>query len=249
MRYCGSKARFIKKMLPILTSKLDKENGIFVDAFGGGMNVISEIDCNSKVAIDNNRYVISLWKHLQEHGMKDIPMELTREEYFDIKENYLNHEDKYPDFLTGYVGTCCSYGGAWFNGYAGYNPKRNEDHIKEAYINLEKHVTFFKNLDKTRFIYDDYYSAARWYFSPNTIIYCDPPYASTKKYERDFDNLAFWQWVREVHSRVKEIYISEYEAPKDFKCIWSKKKADGMGTCCAGGKTNIKVEKLFKLKK
>lgn len=246
MRYCGSKARFVKKMLPILTSKLDKENGIFVDAFGGGMNVISEIECEKKVAIDNNYYVISLWEHLQANGMKHIPMKLTRDEYFNIKDDYLNHGGKYPDFLIGYVGTCCSYGGAWFNGYAGYNPKRDEDHIKEAYVNLEKHVIFFKNLDKTLFIYDDYKSA-EWYFHPETIIYCDPPYASTKKYEQDFDNDEFWKWIRNIRPKVKDIYISEYDAPKDFECIWSAKKADGMGTCCNGKKANVKTEKLFQL--
>jgi DNA adenine methylase len=53
-------------------------------------------------------------------------------------------------------------------------------------------------------------------------VYCDPPYQSTKRYETDFDNNAFWEWVRETTPKVKALYVSEYEAPDDFKCIWQK---------------------------
>ena len=38
---------------------------------------------------------------------------------------------------------------------------------------------------------------------------------------------------------------SEYEAPDDFKCIWSMNRKDGMGTTKCGCKQNIKEEKLF----
>lgn len=75
------------------------------------------------------------------------------------------------------------------------------------------------------------------------VIYCDLP--STKKYETDFDNDAFWEWARKMSKEGHYVYVSEYEAPSDFKCIWQMKKKDGMGTTKTGGKQNIKVEKLF----
>ena len=79
----------------------------------------------------------------------------------------------------------------------------------------------------------------------NTLIYCDPPYANTKKYESDFDHVKFWNWVRIMSKDGRYVYVSEYEAPSDFKCIWCRKKKDGMGTTNTGETQNIKVERLF----
>lgn len=241
MRYCGSKKRFIKYLKPILEKHI-KEDTLFVDAFCGGANVISEIDCNHKIGVELNEYICALWKHLQTRGMDGIPQSLTREEYEDIKDNYLRKTNKYPKWLTGYVGACCSYGGGWFNGYAKFNPNRNEDHIKEAYENLKKHIENFKCLDTTYFANTSYDSL---YFPPGSVIYCDPPYANSKKYESDFDHIKFWEWVRVMSSGGRYVYVSEYEAPSDFKCIWSKKKKDGMGTTLIGNRQNAKIEKLF----
>jgi len=43
-----------------------------------------------------------------------------------------------------------------------------------------------------------------------TIIYCDPPYQNTAKYQHDIDHAKFYNWVK--NSKYK-IYISSYEAP------------------------------------
>ena len=42
-----------------------------------------------------------------------------------------------------------------------------------------------------------------------------------------------------------KVIVSEYEAPEDFKCIWSLERKDGMGTTNFGDKQKTKVEKLF----
>lgn len=231
----------MKHLKPILEEHI-KEDTLFVDAFCGGANVISEIDCVNKLGVELNEYVCELWKHLQENGMEGIPSSLTREEYNDIKQNYLDKTQKYPKWLIGYVGVCCSYGGGWFNGYARYNPNRNEDHIKEAYENLKKHLENFKNLDKTHFAHSSYDNL---YYPPGSVIYCDPPYADTKRYETEFDTIKFWNWVRVMSRYGRYVYVSEYEAPSDFKCIWSKSKKDGMGTTTFGNKQNVRIEKLF----
>ncbi len=60
----------------------------------------------------------------------------------------------------------------------------------------------------------------------NSIIYCDPPYQKTDKTykEKNFDHEAFFHWCREqVTNNGCEVYISEYQAPLDFKCIWQKR--------------------------
>lgn len=243
MRYSGSKRRFMRSLEPIITKELRKDD-FFIDLFGGGMNVVGAINHPDKIAVDNNKYIIALWKELQTNGMANIPEEVSEEEYYDIKQNYIDKTGKYPDYLIGYVGAALSYGGAWFNGYAKYNPKKNENHVREAYNGLKTQVENFYYLKETKFCHFDY----KIPLYPNMVIYCDPPYAATKQYESDFDNDAFWEWVRETTPKVKALYVSEYDAPKDFKCIWKQVKKDGMGTTKQGRKQKTKVEKLFVLK-
>lgn len=251
MRYSGSKRRFAKYIVPILNGEIEKmkkqyHETIFIDMFMGGANIISEVSHNMKMGIDINGYMIALWNHLQRFGYVDIPHSLTEEEYYEIKKSFLNNNPCVPDWKVGYVATCCSYGGAWFNGYARFNPNKNEDHILEAYRGLKKQVDNFKNLNETIFLEMDY---RHFYFVPDIayVIYCDPPYANTKKYMSDFDNSGFWQWVRETSKRYPnvKIIISEYEAPDDFECIWQMEKKDGMSTTKKGCKQNSKIEKLF----
>lgn len=247
MRYCGSKAKFIKELSPILTKHLDGEN-FFYDAFMGGANVISNIDYSKKVGIEINEYVYELWFRIQSQYAfgevpfeKIIPQSLTQEEYKKIREEYINGCPNIEKWLVGYAGTCCSFGGAWFGGYAAYNEKKQEDHIKEAYNGLRKQVENFKSFEDTLLICDSYDNIN---YKPNSVIYCDPPYADTKKYESDFDHLKFWEWVREMSRRGHHVYVSEYVAPSDFKCIWSKEKKDGMGSSRTGI-SKVKIEKLF----
>ena len=54
---------------------------------------------------------------------------------------------------------------------------------------------------------------------PNSIIYLDPPYKSTNKYEisKDFDYEKFYDWCER---QIELCFISEYSMPKDrFTCI------------------------------
>ena len=61
----------------------------------------------------------------------------------------------------------------------------------------------------------------------------------------DFDNNKFWNWVRQFSRLGYKIFVSEYSAPEDFKCIWAKEKKDGMALSNFGAKQNLKIEKLF----
>ena len=53
----------------------------------------------------------------------------------------------------------------------------------------------------------------------NSVVYCDPPYRNTTQYKDNFDHDRFWNWVRVVSRSSSKVYVSEYEAPSDFKCI------------------------------
>lgn len=239
MRYQGSKARIAKYILPIVTKNLTVDRW-YVEPFMGGCNTLSLVDSKKKIGNDFNEFVVEAWKAFQ-RGVEPVPS-ITELEYYAIKEDYLQGSGKYEKWMIGYVGSSCSYGGGWWNGYAKFNPRKNEDHIKEAYNGTMRQIRTFKHLASTTFTFGSYDDME----IPNgSVIYCDPPYASTKKYESDFDNDAFWEWCRKMGRIGNEVYISEYSAPSDFKCVWSKKRKDGMGTYREGEKQSVKIEKLF----
>ena len=73
--------------------------------------------------------------------------------------------------------------------------------------------------------------------------YCDPPYENTASYKAvdKFNHQEFWEWCRTKSKEGHTVFISEYNAPSDFECIWEKEIS----------KTNPKqkvnkTEKLFK---
>ena len=57
-----------------------------------------------------------------------------------------------------------------------------------------------------------------------------PPYENTNKYYAvdKFDSKKFWDNVRRW-SKHNIVIVSEFKAPKDFVCIWSKDKVTNWG--------------------
>lgn len=242
MRYQGSKAKIAKHFLPIITKHLNGENWYF-EPFVGGCNVIDKIPYNKKVGMDINPCVISMWDAFKRGILP--PKEVSKGEYDRLKHMWESSEPISSDiaWLIGYVGNACSYGSSWFNGYAKYNEKKKENHILEAYNGTIKQIKQFKNLNDTGFICTDYSNDS--VYPPKSVIYCDPPYMGTKGYGSNFDHEAFWAWVRKMSKEGHYVYVSEYTAPTDFKCVWSMERPDGMGTTIKGRKQNKKIEKLF----
>lgn len=75
---------------------------------------------------------------------------------------------------------------------------------------------------------------------PAGVIYCDPPYKGTDKYDSNFNHEAFYDWCE---SQVLPVYISEYDMPSDrFECIAAFDK-----TCCVcATETTHVIEKLWR---
>lgn len=242
MRYQGSKAKIAKHFLPIITKHLNGDNFYF-EPFMGGCNVIDKVDYKNKVGLDINRYVVDMWNAFKCGQLP--PKEVSKEEYERLKQMAKSPSYATDDlsWLIGYVGNACSYGSSWFNGYAHYNKLKKEDHILEAYNGTVKQIGRFKHLGSTLFIHCDYNEYKD--YPPNSVIYCDPPYQSTKGYKSDFDHESFWEWVRKMSQEGHYVYVSEYNAPSDFKCVWEMERPDGMGTTVKGRKQTKKIEKLF----
>ena len=155
--------------------------------------------------------VIALHKELQ-NGWTP-PKNITKEDYTLLKEN----KELYKDYEVGYYGTQLVFGSVWFGSYRRDNTGKREYDI-EAYNNVMKQQP---NLIGVDFIHCDYQDLE---IPENSIIYCDPPYKGTRPYigENKIIHIDFWQWCRDKSNEGHTVFISEYKAPNDFKCVWQK---------------------------
>ena len=80
----------------------------------------------------------------------------------------------------------------------------------------------------------------------NSIVYCDPPYENVTGYGMDFNHVEFWSWVRKI-SKQHDVFISEYNAPDDFECVWQSVASSSLSANGKSGGTKHSVEKLFRL--
>ena len=72
----------------------------------------------------------------------------------------------------------------------------------------------------------------------DSVVYADPPYKGRKSYSVKFDSDLFFDWCRNQNF---PIYISEYDAPKDFKAVFEINKVNKL---CVTKNFTIK-EKIF----
>jgi DNA adenine methylase len=247
MKYMGSKARFTKDILPIILKDRRPEQW-YVEPFAGGMNVITNVSGN-RVAIDNNEYLIEMWKYLWKE--KRVPLqatEITRELYDAARDMFYGREDKtLSDFLIGYIGYMGSANGRFFDGgWSGISKTKNgkeRNYIEESVRNIKKHLSQVEG--DVKFIFGSYYA---FDYPKNSLIYCDPPYQNTKQYgtSKNFDYEHFWHWVREMSKEGHTVFVSEYNAPADFECVWQKEAKSSLSANGEIGGNKLSVEKLFK---
>ena len=228
MVYMGSKNRIAKELIPIITEKL-KPNQWYVEPFVGGANMIDKIEHPYKLGADNNKYLIALLEAVQ--NGQELPEYINKDEYIAVKTN----KDNYPDWYVGFVGFVSSFRAKFFGGYSGYCTTKTgiqRNYVKERINNILK-----QNLDGIKLVCSSYDALD---IPANSIIYCDPPYNGTTKYKDSFDSDAFWQWCRDKAKEGHTVYVSEYNAPEDFKCIWEKQINSNLG-----GTSKTATEKLF----
>jgi DNA adenine methylase len=229
----GSKNRIAKDILPIILK--DREDSQwYVEPFCGGLGTLDKVG-GYRIGSDNNRYLIAMWKGLQEN--RERPKEISKELYSKARIEFRNNiNNEFDDFMIGWIGFMGSFKGRFFDGgYSGKTERRN--YIDEQIRNTEKQIPL---IDGIQFQYGEYDTIQ---IPPNSIIYCDIPYKNTKQYStsKDFDHDKFWEWCREMSRNGHKVFISEYEAPEDFICLWSKTITNAMNTT----KTYNPVERLF----
>jgi DNA adenine methylase len=223
MKYMGSKSRIAKHITPFVFKHF--EYGMtYVEPFVGGLNMMDKTPptTTTKIASDINPYLISMWNELQNGWMP--PEFISRDEYNDVRTDYNTKGGKYPSHFIGYVGFSGSYGGRFFDGgYAGITKTKSgkgksRNYPFEAYNNITKQIPKLNNIDFTCGSYDDLDLKGL-----DCVIYCDPPYKGTKEYSNSgFDSDKFWDWCNEQIKCGHQVFVSEYEAPSDWVCVWEK---------------------------
>ena len=221
MKYLGGKNKISKYIADFIRNSVgpDMVDG-YLEPFCGSLAItVRMTDYKKVIASDIHSDLIKLWKEVQKNKFTP-PATLNEEQWKEIKTH------KSPSAMKAFVGFGCSFGGKYFGGYAQkYTNGKKEDYLKAATNSINKIRPQIKDV---KFYNKDY---NKWR-PKNMLIYCDPPYVSSKfpvKYRTgvkkysEFDNKKFWNTMRKW-SKNNYVFISEQNAPDDFISVWSKKK-------------------------
>ena len=229
MKYLGSKARIAYDILLIMLKGM-KAGDTFVDAFCGGCNLLDKVpDTFHRIGNDKNKYLVAMWVRLTHYGWNP-PTEIDRGVYNIYRQSF--NQKKFDDDTSisawdaevGWYGFMGSFNGRFFDGgYSGHDVS-GRDYISEQIRNTLAQVPKLRNID--------------WYFSDYdkiplpeySTIYCDIPYKDTKQYStsKNFDYERFYNWCREMKAQGHRVFVSEYQMPEDFKCVWEKQITNAM---------------------
>lgn len=237
MKYMGSKRKIRKEIIDVMMSyRLNNEP--FIDMFCGGCHVVEMVD-GIRIANDKNRYLIAMWEGLLEDRKR--PYIIDKELYSKVRDEYNKGVNiEFDDFLIGWIGFMGSYNGRFFDGgYSGHDVN-GRDYISENIRNTESQI---HNLRGVMFSSLDY--SELMLYKP-CIIYCDIPYRDTKQYSisKDFDYDKFYSWCFAMRDFGHIVFVSEYNMPDGFECVWSKEVTNSLNTT----KTYKPIEKLYIVK-
>lgn len=213
MKYMGSKSRIARYIIPIMEAHRTL-NQWWVEPFVGGANSIIHAS-GLRLGADINRYLISLLIEMTKPNFQ-APL-ISESEYLLIKA----HPEQFPDWLVGYAGFQLSFGAKWMDSYR-KDRAGIRNYAIEAKRNVEVQARLMKRIVFLHYNYNDLP------IPHNSLVYCDPPYQGTTKYATDFDHHQFWNWCRQLKSEGHTVFVSEYNAPDDFTCVWERDVTSGL---------------------
>ena len=227
MKYQGSKTRIAKDILQIILPV--RGDRVWVEPFVGGGNVIDKVT-GRRIGADINKWAIEALTIIRDRA-EDLPKnntEFTKEDYKKIKQGE-EHEFK------AIAGFCYSFAGKWLEVWARGGGR---DFVKETYYSLNKQKPLLQGVELICCAYNELK------IPENSLIYCDPPYQNTKKYNKvkNFNYSEFWDWAEEK-ARNHIVFVSELNAPEKWVEVWSKNII--YTTSKSRQKNPTKTEKLF----
>ena len=234
MKYMGSKNRIAKHILPIML-KDRKEGQWWVEPFVGGANMIDKVTGNRRGA-DFNEAVIKALRFIRDCSTPKSNAEYNSDDYKAAANKARCGVDLSP--LDSYALIAFSFGAKWIGGWSrGKNSKGEpRDYVNEQHKASEKQKPLLQGVELFGCSYD------KLNVPPKSIIYCDPPYEGATGYKDKFSHTDFWQWCREKSKEGHTVFISEYNAPDDFKCLWQQELNVSVAK---NGKHKKAIEKLF----
>ncbi|MDA3856438.1 MAG: DNA adenine methylase [Candidatus Woesearchaeota archaeon] len=234
MTYLGGKGRIAKHILPIIL-KDRQEAQYYIEPFVGGANTIDKVE-GLRIGGDAHLPTILALEQIRDN-LEEIPKdnkEFTEDNYKKCREDskLLTRHD------ISFVGFAYSFGAKWYGGWCrAKDPLK--DYVAIAYRSAVKQSPKLQGITLVHSTYD------KLDIPSNSIIYCDPPYRYTTKYKSDIDHDHFYSWCRNKKKEGHTIFISEYNMPDDFICVWGKEVTSNLDST---NNTLNKVEKLFTLK-
>lgn len=219
MHYMGSKARHAAEIIAITCSGR-KPGQTYVEPFVGGGNVICRVP-GPRIANDVNRYMVALLDAVGNQGWLP-PETMSKDEHALIKAD----PDKYPPELVGFAATGPTFGSVWMgpwaadpDGKSGMRYRQARDAVKKdapGLRGIKFHCGFFDQFD----------------IPPESIVYCDPPYAgdaldsSERGYgskvkidvgetlsKNNWSTNKFWKWADGLVCAGHCVFVSEYCGP------------------------------------
>ena len=228
MAYIGGKARGSDHITSLLNHRLF--NGMdYLEPFVGYAHILRRVERkNSYRASDCNELLVTLLKGVQ-NGER-FP-NISKREY-----DSLRYETNDHSFRRAVAAFAYSYKGGEWRGY--FNKRRDRSYADE---HKRYHELLFRNsvFQNTRLSCTDY----RRLIPREKLIYCDPPYKGTTGYNDGavFNHDEFWDYMRRW-SQNNIVFVSEYHAPRDFKCIAKREKNNNLAS---NGAPEIRVECVF----
>lgn len=230
MKYMGSKRRIANKILPIILEGR-KDGQFYVEPFVGGGNMIEQVGGN-RIGADSNCDAIKALTFIRDsYKIPRDNTEYTEKDYKSAASRsrigaHLEPVDSYAMFAF-------SFGAKWCGGWS---RSGNRDYVAESYRAAIKQKPLLQEVLLVCCRYDKLRVPER------SIIYCDPPYLGATKYKGDFDHNEFWQWCRDKSKEGHRVFISEYNAPDDFECVWCQ---DLNVSVAKNGPHKKAIERLF----
>lgn len=227
MIYMGSKRRVRKEILKAVEPH--REPGqTWVEPFVGGGNMIEAVE-GPRIGADVNPNVIEALEIIRDQAdwLPKNNKEFTEDDYKKVKAGA-------DCWFRSFAGFAYSFGAKWLDSFC--KNAKGDDYVARAYRSALKQQPLLQDVKLINCSYD------RLVLPPNSLVYCDPPYAGTTKYKGvdDFDSAKFFGWCQQKVKEGHTVFVSEYSAP--FTEAWSKTIKT---TLISKEKPKDRIEKLF----
>ena len=216
MRFYGGKGVQGKQISTFMLELIDKpEDTIYIDLFCGACGILRYMAPRFKKCYGNDIHkdLIMLLKQVKNNNFENP--KITKDKWLKYKYSTKSSAER------AFAGFGCSFSGVFFNGYIS-DPNNND----MEYSSLVRLAPKLQNTVFSNKSYIDFLKEFRFDPKQKYVIYLDPPYKDTSCQPwPEFDSEKIWSIVRKLNKMKNvQIFVSEFSAPEDFKCILKIKR-------------------------